>query len=189
MILLDDREIVDLLTNRNETGIEETKRKYGRRLFVIAKNILHSNEDAEECVNDTLLKAWEMIPPNRPQMLGVYLMKIIRNLSINRYVAKKAAKRGGGETALLLGELEESVPSLYTTEKAYDAALLTAEINAFLTKANKSARVLFVLRYFHGESISNLSTRLNISESKIKSILFRLRKKLRTHLEKEGVTV
>ena len=186
---VEDNAILDLFFTRNESGIEEAKLKYGKRLFMTAKNILHSNEDAEECVNDTLLKAWENIPPNRPQLLGAYLNKIVRNRALNIWEARNAAKRGGGEVTLLLGELEESVPSRDTTEKAYDEAMATQAINIFLAKANKQARTLFVLRYFHGESITSLSVRLKMHESKIKSTLFRLRKKLRTHLMEEGIAL
>jgi RNA polymerase sigma-70 factor (ECF subfamily) len=186
VIVLDDGAIVDLFVSRDETAIAEAKHKYGKRLFITAMNILHSGEDAEECVSDALLKAWESIPPNRPQFLGAYLSKITRNRSLNVWEAKNAAKRGGG-VVTLLGELEEAVPSCNTTEKAYDAALTTEAINSFLAKTDKTVRVLFVLRYFYGESINGISARLNMHESKIKSTLFRLRKKLRAHLEEEGI--
>ncbi|MCL2500582.1 MAG: RNA polymerase sigma factor [Defluviitaleaceae bacterium] len=186
---MDDGTILDLFFERDEAGIEEAKHKYSKRLFMIAKNILRSNEDAEECVNDTLLKAWNSIPPNRPQMLGAYLSKITRNRSLNRWEERNAAKRGGGEVTQLLGELGESVPAPNTTEQAYDETQTTAAINIFLAKADKTARILFVLRYFHGESITGISARLKMNENRIKSTLFRLRKKLRSYLEKEGITL
>lgn len=186
---MDDGTILDLFFERDEAAIEEAKRKYGKRLFMTARNILRSNEDAEECVNDALLKAWGSIPPNRPQMLGAYLSKITRNRSLNRWEERNAAKRGGGEVTLLLGELEESVPSADSIEKTQNSAETTAAINTYLAKADKTARIMFVLRYFHGESIVGISTRLKMNENKIKSTLFRLRKKLRAHLEKEGITL
>ena len=181
--------ILDLFFSRHESAIVETRNKYGKRLFRTSMNILHSNEDAEECVNDTLLKSWEAIPPTRPAMFGAFLVKITRNLSINRWEAKRAAKRGGGEVNLVLGELEECISFENSPEKEHEAALVTETINIFLNGINKTARVAFVLRYFHGESIRAISDRFHMSESKIKSVLFRTRKKLKMHLEKEGVVI
>jgi len=152
-------------------------------------NILHNNEDAEECVNDALLKAWEAIPPARPTMFSAFLVKIARNVSINKWKAKGAAKRGSGGVNLLLSELEECIPSSGGPEKEFEASLVTEAINSFLSNMEQTARISFVLRYFHGESISAISERSKMSESKVKSILFRARKKLRVYLEKEGVVI
>ncbi|MCL2187721.1 MAG: sigma-70 family RNA polymerase sigma factor [Defluviitaleaceae bacterium] len=187
--MLDDDKIIDLYFSRMEIAIAETRKKYGGRLFTVARNILFNKEDAEECVNDTLMKAWQHIPPKRPEMLGAYLSKIVRNLSINALQAKKAAKRGGDEVNLLLGELTECIASPHTPENTHEANEVTNALNMFLAKQEKTARVAFVLRYFHGESINNICTRFNMGESKVKSILFRTRKKLRTHLEKEGIAI
>jgi RNA polymerase sigma-70 factor (ECF subfamily) len=189
VINMEDSMILDMFFGREESAIDETRRKYGKRLFRTSKNILHSNEDAEECVNDTLLKAWEVIPPTRPAILGAFLVKIVRNLSINKWEAKSAAKRGGGETNLVLSELEECISSPRGPEQEHEAAQITEAINAFLNGIDKTARVAFVLRYFHGESIRAISEHFKMSESKIKSILFRTRKKLKTHLEKEGIVI
>ena len=189
VVNIDDSTILDMFFKRQESAIAETKQKYGRRLYRTAMNILHSNEDAEECVNDTLLKAWDAIPPNRPSKLGAFLAKIVRNLSINKWDAKNTAKRGSGEMNLILGELEECVPSQGGPEQQYEASLVTSAINAFLGTTEKTARIAFVLRYFHGESIRAISERFQMSESKIKSMLFRTRKKLSAHLEREGVVV
>ena len=186
---MEDNLIVDMFFARQELAIEETKRKYGRRLFRASNNVLSNSEDAEECVNDTLLKAWDVIPPSRPVMLGAFLAKIARNLSINKWQSKSAAKRGGGELNLLLSELEESIPASVETEKAYEAKLVSEAINSFLIKEKQAARVVFVLRYFNGESINEISERFKMSESKIKSMLFRTRKKLKDHLEKEGLAI
>jgi len=186
---VEDSLIIDMFFARQELAIEETKRKYGRRLFRTSNNVLSNSEDAEECVNDTLLKAWDVIPPSRPVMLGAFLAKIARNLSINKWEAKGAAKRGGGETNLLLSELEECIPALSGTEKEYESKLVGEAINSFLIKEKQAARVVFVLRYFNGESINAISERFKMSESKIKSMLFRTRKKLKDYLEKEGLTI
>jgi len=188
---LEDTEILDLFFARQEDAIDNTKRKYGHRLLRTAMNILHNLQDAEECVSDTLLKAWEAIPPNRPTMFGAFLAKISRNLAINKWKTKSAARRGGGETSLLLSELEDCIPSptAGTPETAHEANLVTAAINDCLSSMDQAARVVFVLRYFHGESIASICARFNMSESKAKSLLFRTRKKLKTHLEKEGVQI
>ena len=186
---MDDNIIIDLFFERQEEAIDKTKLKFGNRLFRSAMNILHNAQDAEECVSDTLLKAWNTIPPTRPTTLGAFLAKISRNFAINKWKAKEAARRGGGETTLLLGELQDCVPASDTPEKAYEQDLVTAAINNFLNTLDQPARVAFVLRYFHGESIASICNRFNISESKAKSLLFRTRNKLKTHLEKEGITV
>ena len=182
---MDDPKILDLFFQRDETALDESRKKYGQRLFRSAMNILHNIQDAEECVNDTLLKAWEVIPPNRPTMFGAFLSKVARNLSINKWKSKSAARRGGGEVDLMLSELEECIPSAKsrTPEEVYEAGLVTEAINECLASMEQSARVVFVLRYFHGESIRNICERFSMSESKVKSMLFRTRKKLGAHLE------
>jgi len=188
---LEDGKILDMFFERRETAIEEAQLKYGRRLFRSAMNILGNSQDAEECVSDTLLKAWEVIPPSRPTMFGAFLAKISRNLAINKWKAKSAARRGGGEIDLMLSELEGCIPSTqaHEPEQAYEASLLTQSINTCLASMDQTARVVFVLRYFHGESIRSISERFDMSESKVKSLLFRARKKLSAHLEKEGVVL
>ena len=186
---MDDFTIIDMFFQREESAIAAAKDKYGNRLLKISKNILDNDEDAEENVNDTLLKAWKAIPPTRPEILIAFLIKIARNLSLNKLEAKNTAKRGGGETKLLLLELEECISGLGNPEGEYEASLVTKAINTFLDNSDKTARVVFVLRYFHGESIRNISETLKMTESKVKSILFRTRKKLADHLIKEGVTI
>ena len=187
--ILDDNEILDLFFERQEEAIDKTKLKYGQRLLRSAMNILHNTQDAEECVNDTLLKAWNTIPPTRPTMFGAFLAKISRNLAINKWKAKEAVRRGGGETTLLLGELKDCIPSLSRPESEYESNLVTQAINDCLNSMEQAARVAFVLRYFHGENIASICARFNMSESKAKSLLFRARKKLKIHLEKEGVLI
>ena len=188
---MDDHQIVDLFFNRREAAIGEASNKYGGRMLLTAMNILQSRQDAEECLNDALLKAWESIPPVRPMILGAFLVKISRNLAINKYRSKSAAKRGGGETSIMLSELEDCIRAGNGTEpeKAYEAAQLTAAINTFLASMNQTARVAFVLRYFYGESIAGICERFEMSESKIKSLLFRTRKKLAEYLKKQDINV
>ena len=187
---MEDHDILDLYFNREESAITETRSKYGLRLYKVAINILRVNEDAEECVNDTLLKAWEAIPPSRPERFGAFLAKIARNLSINKWQAKGAARRGGGEVSLLLSELEDCIPAQSAGPEAeYESTRVQEAINTGLATLDKASRAAFVLRYFHGESIRGVSERFNMSESKVKSMLFRARKKLGAYLEKEGVAL
>jgi RNA polymerase sigma-70 factor (ECF subfamily) len=186
---LNDKDIIELYFQRNEDALEETKRKYNNQMFHTSMNILKNTQDAEECVNDTLLKAWDNIPPTHPEFLGAFLLKIIRNLSINRWKAKGATKRGGNTVDILLSELEECIShsQIGLPEEEYEARLVTQSINEYLSSIDQIARVVFILRYFHGESISGVCERCNMTESKVKSLLFRTRKKLKTHLEKEGI--
>lgn len=188
---MDDNEIVNMFFARQEDAIEICKRKYGQRLTRSAMNILHNGQDAEECVNDALFKAWEAIPPSRPEMLGAFLSKISRNLAINKWKSKNAARRGGSDTTIMLGELEDCIPTAShdKPEEMHAANQVTAAINACLNNMEKIMRMAFVLRYFHGESIASICARLDMSESKAKSMLLRARKRLKAHLEKEDITI
>jgi len=191
VVTLEDNDILDLFFAREEAGIEQAKLKYGSRLFHSANNILRSTQDAEECVNDTFLKAWQVIPPSRPTMFGAFLAKISRNLAINIWRSKHASRRGGGDVGILLSELEDCIPTLtsFEPEVAYEAEQLTKAINSCVAAMDKTTRVAFILRYFHGQSVRDICERFKVSESKVKSILFRARKKLKAHLEKEGVAL
>ena len=191
MIILEDDKILDLFFERCEDALDLTRAKYGRRLFRQAMNIIYNAEDADECVSDTMLRAWNSIPPSRPAALGAFLAKITRNLSINRWKAQRAARRGGGEIELLLSELGECVAAdrASTPESAYESKLVTDAINNWLGSVSQQTRVIFMLRYFYGESIKNICGRAGMSESKVKSILFRARQKLGEYLEREGISL
>ena len=188
---MEDSKILDLFFERCEEALNETRTKYGRRLFRQAMNILGNIQDAEECVSDTMLRAWEAIPPSRPAAFGAFLAKITRNLSINKWKAQRAVRRGGTDTELLLSELGECVSarSIDTPEEAYESQLVTEAINNWLSSTAQAVRVIFVRRYFYGESIRSICESFNMSESKVKSILFRARQKLGAYLEKEGVSL
>lgn len=189
MFHLKDHLIIALFFERQEIALLKSQQRYGKRMHKIAKNILHSDEDAEECVNEALLKAWESIPPNRPNLLGAFLVKITRNLALNKWKAKRTEKRGGAEVDLLLGELHDCIPATGGTAEAYESTLLIQAINNYLHSIEQTTRVIFILRYFHSESIPSISHRLQMSENNIKSKLFRTRKKLGAYLEKEGITL
>ncbi len=184
-----DGDIIKLYFERSEKAIKETDTKYGSYCMTIAENILRNKADSEECVNDTYLRAWNSIPPKKPQRLSTYLGKITRNLAINRYNHYSAEKRGGGETESVLSELEECLPSQNTIEKTFDEKLLIKSIEAFLKNESKEKRRVFLLRYWYSYSINDIAKETAQSESMVTSTLFRLRNKLREHLEKEGIII
>jgi RNA polymerase sigma-70 factor (ECF subfamily) len=184
---MDDEMILDLYWARSESAVSETAKKYGSYCTKIAANILLNSEDAEECVNDTYQKAWESIPPQRPANLRAYLGRITRNLSLNRYKEQRTQKRGGDNIALIYSELEECIPASRNVEAEFESGLVAGAINSFLKSLDRESRIVFVRRYWYADSIHAIAARFGMSESKVKSMLFRTRKKLRTHLENEGV--
>ena len=181
--------ILDLYWARCESAIKETAQKYGNYCAVIAVNILQNNEDAEECVSDTYLKAWDAIPPERPSIFRAFLGKITRNLSLDKYKQSQAKRRGGGEVTLLLSELEDCIPSIGGVEAQHESGLIVKAINDCLLSMESEVRIIFVRRYWYADSIQTIATRFRMNESKVKSILFRSRKKLGAYLEKEGVAL
>lgn len=185
---MDDSRIVSLYWDRDEGAIRETAAKYGAYCLQISLNILQNMQDAEECVNDTYLRAWNTIPPQRPTRLGAFLGKITRNLSLDRYKARMAEKRQGDSFGISLEELSECLSS-GDFEAQADARAIGEAINEFLKREFPTARSIFVCRYFYGDSIESICLRYNMSESKVKSSLFRSRNRLRAHLEKEGIWV
>ncbi len=180
-----DSQIVDLYWARSENAISETNIAYGRYCRKIAMNIVANEEDSEECVSDTYYSAWNSMPEDRPQMLAPYLGAITRNHAITIYRKTHSQKRGAGNTALALDELTE-VAGSSSTEEAVDLKLLSEHINGFLGSLSKNDRIVFVKRYFYVEPLSDIASSLSISESAVKSLLFRLRGKLREFLTKEG---
>ena len=181
---MDDQVIIDWYWQRSEYAIVATKRKYGRYCQTISYNILHNQEDAEECVNDTYMKAWEAIPPTRPQRFGAFLAKIVRNLSLHRYEQKQAQKRGGGEVPLVYAELENVLTS--SSQKDEDIIDL---MNDFLATLPEQARRVFMQRYFHFYSIKEIAKMNRMGESNVKMTLMRTRAQLKQLLESEGVAL
>lgn len=184
--MLEDSAIVQLYWDRSEEAIAQTDRKYGGYCFSIANNILPSREDARECVNDTYLAAWEAIPPHRPDILSTFLGKLTRRVSIDRWRILSAAKRGGGTTAVALEELEECIPSNADPAAQVEAKELAETVNLFLAKLPREERQVFLARYFHMAGIGEIGKEYGFSDSKVKSMLHRTRKKLRTYLTEEG---
>lgn len=182
-----DSEIIELYWERNEAAITATAEKYGSYCHAISYNILHSNEDAEECVNDTWLRAWKSLPPQRPDRLATYLGKITRNLSFDRFRQYNAEKRGNGQAGLVLSELEDCVPAEADVEQSFDEILLAESINQFLYAQPERKRNIFIRRYWYLYPIRDIAKTYGMSESKTASLLFRMRNELKTHLEKEGI--
>lgn len=184
---MDDKQIVDLYWERSEKAIKETAAKYGGYCYSIAINILNNSADAEECINDTYLSAWNSIPPHRPSVLSTFLGKITRHISIDKWRKSNAEKRGGGQTAIVLDELSECIPDKNSIEHTVEAQFLADIINSFVGDLQDKDRRVFLCRYFYLDSVESIADRFGYSQSKVKSMLHRTRQKLRTRLEKEGL--
>ncbi len=184
---MEDTAIVDLYWQRSDRALSETDKKYGRYCHSIAYHICGAREDAEECVNDTYLRAWNSMPTERPSALGAFLGRITRNLALDRIKARNTVKRGGGQAPLALSELEDCIPGGTSPERALEEKELEAAIGRFVAALPKAEKTVFVLRYFYLVPIDEIAEKLQFSSGKVKSMLFRSRKKLRAALEKEGL--
>ena len=181
-----DEMIVDLYWQRDESAISETERKYGRYLSKIAHNILSDREAVKETVNDTYLKAWNSMPPHKPNVLAAYLGKITRQLSIDVLRTRNREKRKPSEYEVSLSELEDCVSGEETTERSVDLKLLAEAINAYLRTLPAEARNMFVGRYYFADPIKEVANYCGVSVPKVKSVLYRTRQGLKDHLKKEG---
>ncbi len=182
---MEDKQIIELYNQRKETAIEQTAEKYGTYCFSIANNILHSHEDSEECVNDTWMKAWNAIPPTVPTYLRVFLGKITRNLSFDKYRARHSESRGGGQMPVVLDELAEIVAGSSDVESQYEQKELVEAINLYLKKLPERDCNIFIRRYFFAEETALIARRYELKESNVLMILSRTRKKLHTFLKEE----
>lgn len=183
---MEDQTIVGLYWQRSEKAIEETSAKYNGYCYSIAYNILVNKEDAEESVNDTWMTAWNTIPPRRPAVLSTFLGKITRHLSIDRWRSQNALKRGGGEMPLVLEELSECISDGSTAERKWEQKVLAQLLNQFLGKLSAEERNVFLCRYWYMDTVPTIAKNFGFSNSKVTSMLYRLRQKLRMYLEKEG---
>lgn len=183
---MEDSRIVELYWKRDADAIPATSEKYGGYCACIARNILGSEEDAEECVNDTWLGAWNSMPPHRPSVLSAFLGKITRNLSFNRRQRDRAEKRGGGELPLVLDELSECVSGNDSVEGEWDRKELLSAIDAFLDGLAPEKRMVFVCRYWYADSVGSIAARMGMTENHVSMTLTRLRRKLQEHLTKGG---
>ena len=184
---MNDEQLLDLYFARDEAAIRQTDLAYGRRLQALAMGILRSDRDAEESVNDTYLKTWNAIPPQRPAFFYAFLAKICRHLALDRVDWNNASKRQT-EILSLTQELESCVPDEGDRRQA-EARELRSALDAFLRTLPPETRVLFLRRYWYGETIREISRRSGFGESAVRMRLTRTREKLRVYLEKEGITL
>lgn len=182
---MEDSKIIEMYWDRNEDAISETKLKYENYLSKIAYNILADIEDSQESVNDTYLRAWNSMPPHKPDSLSAFLGKITRRISIDIYRKKTSKKRIGSEYATSLDELYDCASADGDPEKEVDLKILSNAINDWLNSVSDEMRNIFVCRYFYCDSVRDIAGFTGSSESKIKSTLHRARLSLRDYLEKE----
>ena len=181
-----DREIIALFFDRSEQAIEELDAKYGSSLRALAANILADRRDIEECSSDTYMQVWCSIPPKHPERLGAYVYALGRNICLGRYHANTAKKRNSFYDAAL-DELEDSLASLASVEAELEAKELGEYINSFLSTLSKEDRKLFLRRYWFGDDVSALATKVGLSPHRVSVRLYRLRENLRKYLKKEGL--
>ena len=184
---MEDSKIIDLYFARNEAAITETNLKYGTDCQTIAYRVLQNLVDAEECVNDTWLRAWNAIPPQKPSVLRQFLAKITRNLSLDRWRNTHAEKRGGGETMVALDELQECVSGEGDPASQAELAELKEAIAAFLRDLPQRDRDIFLRRYFYLEQPEQIAKAYLLRAAHVRLILSRTRQKLREYLTKEGL--
>ena len=184
---MDDNEILDLYFARSEQAIVQTDQKYGFYCYSIAKRILSDPLDAEESVNDTYLAAWNSIPPQNPAVLATFLGKITRHLSIDRWRRTRAFKRGGGQMELALEELKDCVSGAGTLENDLIRRETLGAVNRFLGQLSVVERNVFLCRYWYLESSQEIAEHSGFSQTKVRSMLHRIRGRLDTYMEKEGL--
>ena len=178
---MNDQEIIALYFARDEQAIRETDLRYGKTCMQVSMNILASRPDAEECVNDTYLRAWRSIPPERPTVLRLFLGKITRRLAIDKYRAGKSRNRG---LEVALDEIAEFLPA-----REEDDTELPALLADFLASLPAEERNFFILRYYHGHSVARLSKAFGMKPNNLSARLYRTREKLRAYLAERGYQV
>ncbi len=184
VINTEDSEIVDMYWSRDQEAIKQTEKKYGRMLLHLSNSFVNSVQDAEECVSDTYMKAWNSMPDKRPKLLGAFLSKIIRCISIDRY--RKSGKKQA-MTGSLTEEMEQCIPDSFSFDSLEENEHLKNVLNRFISSLSDEHRVMFIRRYFNGDSIFIIAQRLCCTEVKVKTSLHRIRERLRSTLEKEGL--
>lgn len=186
---MEQNAIIELFRRRDERAIEECSKSYGKLLHRVAYNVVGSNEDAEECVQDALHKLWEGFPREQVGSLKAYLVTLTRNTAIQRLRASASEKRGGGEYSIALSELEGCIPSPSSVEAEVEARAMARAIDRWLTELPAEDRVLFVRRYRIGDSIADLAEASGMRPNAVSKRLYTLREKLRKHLRKENYIV
>ncbi len=186
---MDDNDIIRLYWDRNDQAISATSEKYGYYCKAIARNILNSEEDAEECVNDTYLNAWNSMPTHWPEQLTTFLGKITRNLSFNKYKHDRTEKRGGGEITLVLDELTDCVSDIENVEQIVDCQELIKAVNSFVRSLSVSKRNIFVRRYWYADSVAEIANDNCMLQGTVSKILERTRKQLKVYLTERGFKI
>lgn len=184
---MDDKQIIHLFFERSEQAITELSQKYGDLCMIIARSILNDHQDAEECVNDAYLGAWNSIPPQSPDPLRSYICRIVRNRSLKKLRTNSAIKRGS-QFEVSLSELEDCIPDSSMDEQL-SISELSAQINAFLAALPKDDRLMFVKRYWFSESISELADAFGITENNVSVRLSRIRGKLHQYLNRKEANI
>ena len=184
---MEDKAIVDLYWQRSDRAIPETECKYGGYCHAVAMRIVNNRQDAEECVNDTWLGAWNSMPENRPTYLAPYLAKLTRWLSLTKIKTQNRIKRGGNEVTLSLEELNSELGAGTDLAQQIELKELSEYLDAFLAGLPIEERTVFLARYWYAASIREIAVKSSCSESKVKSMLLRTRRKLKTALEVEGL--
>ena len=186
---LDDEQIIDLYFDREERAIAETDKKYGAYLHTVAYNVLTNEQDAEECLQDTYLRVWNAVPPERPRVLSAFLAKITRNLALHRYEMDHRKKRVPGASCLPIEEVQEILPSSYDPGAELQSAIVMKVINTYLKSTTRRRTYIFISRYFFSLSVSQIAERLTCSQSLVRRELEVCKRELREILEREGITV
>ena len=186
---MDDQKIINLYNARNEDAIVATDKRYGRYCRAIALRILHNAEDTEECVSETYLRVWNAIPPTCPPSLKLFVGKITRRVALHICEKRNADKRGGGQYAAVLTELEECIPTNETPEVITESLVIRHTINRFLDTLPLREKTVFLRRYWYLDTVSDIAKQLHTTENNIYVILHRTRQQLRMMLEKEGVVI
>ncbi len=178
-----DNEIVELLYSRDERGVKAAQDKFSKLVMNICRGILSSSDEAEQCANDTLLKLWEAIPPDRPENLTGYICKIARRLTLNRLRYKTAQMRNSD----LLTELDECIPSNYSVEQQAELSELSEALNEWLRGLPEKQQQLFTLRYFYAYGVKETALACKMSKTAVTTALMRLRESLKTYLTERGM--
>lgn len=186
---MEDCEIINLYNVRSETAISETDAKYGSFCRSIAFRILRNKEDSDECVSDVFWNVWNVIPPQSPQNFRAFLGKISRNLSLNRLEKQNAQKRGNTQMDAVFEELSSCIPARSDSDSITEDIVIRETLNRFLKGLPEKERLVFVRRYWYTDTIGEIAAELHMSENNVYVLLHRVRKKLKTTLEKEGVTI
>lgn len=182
---MEDEEIIELYFGRSENAITQTKEKYNSFCYSISYNILHSHEEAEECVNEAYYHLWNTIPPNRPNRLTAFLGRIVKNISLSKWRMNHSQGRGSGIQPVQFAELEECIDMKYDIESEQDKAEISEAVKAFIQNLDDFKQRIFIQRYWYMMEIKQIAADNNIGDSKVKMMLLRMRNELKEYLMKK----